>query len=401
MPRSVGISYLGKERRGLALPSRLGMLARSFRRFWLGASPTSYHVPTKPSSGCLWPSCQPLLSVVIPCFNTGHTLIDTLRSLRHQTFQDFEVLIVDDGSDDRRTIRLLRRLERFSEIQMIRQENEGPGAARNTGIKRSVGKYICCLDSDDCLAPDYLEKCLIMLEADSGLGVAYSWMKLFGEEQRLCRSERLDTELLLFFNHVGVSAVFRRESWVMVGGYSEHRACLYEDWDFWIRLASLGIRGKVVPEPLFFYRRHGRTRLHRANQYAWEMHSQLRRSHVRFFNDRLWRRELLSCHVFKWVDNPMLNLSRTTQYRPFIDALNLIHLRSEGVGGLYEAVQLLPLSTILYVVVEHEFELPSWLTERAAVIYRLPFLLDCSQWAEFVDNFIATRNVSRVLVANE
>lgn len=371
----------------------VGVMARILRRYWLGAPMIVKQSSMDVCDGLLWTRQRPLLSVVIPCFDDGEFVIDALRSLARQTFQDFEVCIVDDGSSDLRTIRALNRLAKWVGIPLLRQVNAGPGGARNAGIARSRGRYICCLDADDYLAPDYFEKCLLLLEADSGVGLAYSWLQLFGDEQRLCRTENLDIELLRFVNHLGGAAIFRRDDWLAVGGYAERKDCLYEDWDFWIRLATRGIRGRVIPEPLHFYRRHGITRLRQANQRAWEMHSQLRRHHPVFFSDRAWRRELRRRQVSRPVVSPLLNLSRPTQYGSPESGVYLLHLHAGETTPSRDAIESLPSGVSLQVVVEHTARLPAWLVQRADLIYRLPWLLDRRHWSAFVENFWMTRRV--------
>lgn len=345
---------------------------------------------------CPWPSGYPLVSVVVPCFNYGRYLMQTLRSVRRQTLQAIELIVVDDGSDDLYTLRVLRRLERWAGINIMRQDNAGPGAARNAGISVALGRYICCLDADDLLAPDYLEKCAVVLEADAGTRLVHSWMQLFGSESRLAKTLDLKIDLLRFINHLGASAVFHREDWQAVNGYSTCRE-QHEDWDFWIRLASIGVRGRVIAEPLFFYRRHsvGRGRL--VNGRGLHAYRELRREHPVFFASSGMRRRLKADYRQRVVADPFLNLGASAQYDCSAEVLCL-HLRAcadaqccrdELAAILGEAPDL-----SLQVIVEHGEALPSWLQQRAQFIYRLPLLLEQTQWPGFVENFRRTRSVT-------
>ncbi|MBO3274582.1 glycosyltransferase family 2 protein [Pseudomonas schmalbachii] len=370
-----------------------GELGRALQHKCLGTSLPVGALVREPCHARPWEFSRPLLSVVIPCFNDGQYLLEALRSLQHQTFQDFEVFLVDDGSEHPGTLRLLALIERLTRVELIRQSNKGPGAARNAGVARARGRYICCLDSDDRLAPDYLEKCVVLLEADAGTRLAYSWLQLFGEESRLFRARDLDFGLLRYVNHLGCSAVFHRDDWCAARGYSEARECLYEDWDFWIRLACLGVHGRVIEEPLFHYRRHGRTRLHGANQSAWKSRGVLRRAHRRFFADDAWRQNLMACRTLRPTVDPMLNLSRPEQYRQWPGGIVLVHLREgEDAARCWQFASCAG-DASLQLIVEHDGPLPRWLVQRAEVIYRLPAFLDRSQWREFVDNFHRTRNI--------
>ncbi|SDN07864.1 glycosyltransferase family A protein [Pseudomonas jinjuensis] len=381
------------------LRNLLGHAGRASLQALLGGRVIDENLPVEACASEPWWPDRPLLSVIIPCFNGGSYLLQALRSLGRQTFRDFEVIVVDDGSHDPLTLRLLARLEHCQGLSLLRQNNAGPGAARNYGIAHASGRYVCCLDADDYLAPDYLEKCVVVLEGDSGVRLAHSWMQLFGEERRLGRTLNLDVELLRYVNHLGVAAVFHRSDWLAAGGFSEARECLYEDWDFWIRLASLGIRGRVLEEALLYYRRHGETRLHDANRRAFQGYQFLRHAHDAFYTDAPWRRNLVRGYSRRLVSTPMSNLSRPQQYRHYPNGVSLLHVGDPGeISSDYrQALRELPPGQSLQVIVEHDEKLPDWLCRNAELIYRLPALLDRSQWPAFVENFLKTRNVVRRL----
>ena len=135
---------------------------------------------------------QPLVSVVIPCYNYGRFLNDAIASVRAQTLQDFEIIVVDDGSNDDVTPGVLDALEgsdQSPDLTVIRQENQGAPTARNTGIRVAKGLYVCCLDADDTMEPTYLEKCVLLMEGNAGVSLAYSWLRVTGAEERVWKSE--------------------------------------------------------------------------------------------------------------------------------------------------------------------------------------------------------------------
>ena len=143
-------------------------------------------------------------------------------------------------------------------ISVIRQENQG-APARNTGMRAARGLYVCCLDADDTMEPTYLEKCVLLMEGNAGVSLAYSWLRVTGAEERVWKSESLDLDRLRYYNHVSISAVFRREIGLEDGGFCAAMREGYEDWEFWLRLGARGYRGEVIPEMLVNYRRR---RLH-------------------------------------------------------------------------------------------------------------------------------------------
>jgi glycosyltransferase involved in cell wall biosynthesis len=114
---------------------------------------------------------QPKLSVIIASYNHQDYIAETLRSLEEQTFQDFEIIIVDDGSKDK-TIEVAKNTQ--SRAQIYTQENQGVVAARNRGVSLAKGRYICFVDSDDVVLPGRFEKQVAMLDSDNELGLVFA-----------------------------------------------------------------------------------------------------------------------------------------------------------------------------------------------------------------------------------
>jgi glycosyltransferase involved in cell wall biosynthesis len=214
------------------------------------------------------------VSVVIPCHNHGQYLMDAVDSVLAQTWRDLEVIIVDDGSDDPETIRIIDAV-RLPRTRMIRQPNLKLPAARNAGIAASAGAYICCLDADDKLEPSYIEKCMHHLVAE-GYDICGSWQRNFGTEDAVHRPGRFDFPSLLKSNRMIYCAMFPKRLWELAGGFDPAMEDGYEDWEFWIRLASLGARAWVIPEPLFLYRKHGRSKVDAARERHDELVTRIR-----------------------------------------------------------------------------------------------------------------------------
>lgn len=201
----------------------------------------------------------PKITVVIPCFNMGAFLEEAVDSVLAQTMQGFEIVIVDDGSTDEATVKLLGGA-RWPKTVVHRTENRGPSAARNTGIQRSTGKYLCCLDADDLLEPTCLEKTSRVLDELPDVAIAGFWYRTFGEEEEdrtpaACTLEDILGECIL-----RPSALFRREVWLRCGGFDERFRKGYEDWDFWIGVMERGGRAHIVQEFLFRQRVRERSR---------------------------------------------------------------------------------------------------------------------------------------------
>ncbi len=204
---------------------------------------------------------SPLVSIVIPCYNHGAFLPETLKSVEAQTFRDFEVVIVDDGSTDSQTIKVLTEIDQPG-LRVIRTTNHGVSAARNSGIQAASGKYILTLDADDMIAERYLEVAVPVLDCHDDVGVVCCERQLFGERQGRSVLPDYDARRMLVENLVYPTALFRKKDWAAIGGYNEAMVHGWEDWDFWIAMSVLGRTVVRLPEEYFFYRVRSSSRDH-------------------------------------------------------------------------------------------------------------------------------------------
>jgi len=232
---------------------------------------------------------MPKVSVVITCFNYGRYLADAVDSVMRQSLQDFEIVIVDDGStDDTRSVAggLITK-HKGASISLISQENKGFSGARNAGIKAAAGEYIMPLDADDMLAPEYLEHVAGLLDSDPGLSFAYTDGELFGEKahELACVpvAREYDFARLLRTNIISFSGMFRKSAWEETGGYKSGVLDGYYDWEFWITLGESGRRGGYVDRPLYLCRKHGGSRMDSlAGQYN-RIYNQIRMLHPKVY----------------------------------------------------------------------------------------------------------------------
>ncbi len=195
------------------------------------------------------------VSVIIPCYNLGQYLDEAVGSVLAQTYEDFEIVVVDDGSTDAATRALLENYQR-PKTQVIRAPHRGVSAARNLAIANSTGAYLCALDADDRLEPAYFEKAVPVLDTDPSIAFVSCWLRAFGDEDWEWKPERCDLPALLWEDTVLTASLVRREAVVAVGGYDTQMPIQGgEDWDLWLTLVERGFRGTILPEVLFKYRR--------------------------------------------------------------------------------------------------------------------------------------------------
>ncbi|MEQ8189710.1 MAG: glycosyltransferase, partial [Candidatus Eremiobacterota bacterium] len=203
-----------------------------------------------------------LVSVIIPCYNQAHFLQEAVESVVNQTFEDWEIIIVNDGSTDNTKEIAIDLINTYPEyrIHLIDRPNSGIVNARNTGISAAKGDYILPLDADDSIAPEMLEKCVNILNAYPDIAIAYTDVQEFGALHRMVPSIEYNFNVLCHMNYITCTALFRRKAWQSVGGYSMTMKNGYEDWDFWIACGEKGFYGKRIGEPLFYYRKKPESR---------------------------------------------------------------------------------------------------------------------------------------------
>lgn len=195
-----------------------------------------------------------MVSVIIPCYNHGHFLKETVLSVIKQTYTNWECIIINDGSIDDTQYIAKELCATDCRLRYLYKNNAGLSAARNTGISSAVGNYILPLDADDILSPYYIQKTIEILKRDKGIRLVYTGTQLFGTETDV-RNEPFVLKNFMLKNLIPCTALFYKEDWQKVNGYNENMVNGYEDWDFWMSLIEIGINVKKDDMLLFNYRR--------------------------------------------------------------------------------------------------------------------------------------------------
>nr|WP_314897214.1 glycosyltransferase family A protein [uncultured Flavobacterium sp.] len=198
------------------------------------------------------------VSVIVPCYNHDKYIGEALQSIIDQTYQNWECIIVNDGSPDQTEMVAKEWCDKDSRFRYLFQENGGLSNARNYGIQNANGIYILTLDADDKFEPTFIEKAQKILLNNQDVGIVCSWGYRFMEGRKfgLFQPNGNTIKDFLFYNSGIASSLFRKECWEKVGGYDEKMKFGYEDWEFYISVCKLGWKVHVIQEPLFFYRQH-------------------------------------------------------------------------------------------------------------------------------------------------
>jgi glycosyltransferase involved in cell wall biosynthesis len=195
---------------------------------------------------------NPLISIVIPCYNYASYLSEAIQSGLDQTYQPIEVIVVDDGSTDD-TAKVAKSFA--PKVRYHYQDNAGPSAARNTGAGLAKGNYIVFLDADDVLKPEYVAECLAHLGKHPQARYVYTQMVLFGRQSETTTYPEYDVASMRWGNYIHASALLPREL-VIAYPYDPAMRDGWEDWDFYLTLADQGIAGVLLNKPLLRYRKH-------------------------------------------------------------------------------------------------------------------------------------------------
>ncbi len=201
---------------------------------------------------------MPLISVIIPVYNSTTTIQTTLHSVFQQTFREFELIIVDDGSTDQ-TLEIVRQYQ-DNRLQVMACSHRGASVSRNQGLYQSKGEYIAFLDGDDVWTPDKLEKQFQALKANPAAAVAYSWTDYIDEVgnplypgSHVSLNGQVYPQLLIRnFLESGSNPLIERQALIQVGGFDESLQG-GQDWDLYLRLAAK-YQFITVPQVQIYYR---------------------------------------------------------------------------------------------------------------------------------------------------
>lgn len=212
---------------------------------------------------------MPRVSVIVPCYNQARYVAECLDSVLDQTFKDYEIIIVNDGSTDNSEAVIRSYVKKYKNIKLINQPNQGVVAARNNAIAKAGGKYIYPLDADDTIAPQCLEHLHNVICATEYRVVASeAWT--FGKRSGFYRQPRFN-KYEMYGKHAKcvISAMFYKEDFIKFGGYrSDFNGFGGDDMDYWLNYVDNDYPMIRLPEVLFFYRAKAR------DESVWANYSQ-------------------------------------------------------------------------------------------------------------------------------
>lgn len=197
---------------------------------------------------------KPLVSVLMPAYNQAEYVSEAIESLLTQTYTNWELAVVDDGSPDNVAEIVKKYTDSDPRIKFYHTENQGVSAARNFAAAHTSGELILPLDADDIFEPEYMELCVKKFTEDSSVKVVYCNWQMFGAQTDSPPLSYKGYEDLLISNTIFSAAMYRRSDFESIGGYDTLIPFGFEDWDFWISLLDKNSKVYQIPRKLFNYR---------------------------------------------------------------------------------------------------------------------------------------------------
>lgn len=200
---------------------------------------------------------DPLISIIIPCYNKGKVIFEAVDSVYANNYKNFEIIVVDDGSTEKTTQEALRQIAKNKKYQaktkIHHKKNGGLSSARNYGISRANGKYQLFLDHDDLISKDYLTNGVDFLERHAEISFVYPDIIFFGDIVGLRRTADYSKRKFRLDNYIPCSCIHRSE--IVQNNLFDEKLKLLEDWDFLIRLANQNLIGSKIDGDNYLYYR--------------------------------------------------------------------------------------------------------------------------------------------------
>jgi glycogen synthase len=196
------------------------------------------------------------VTIVIPFYNLGAFVEEAVDSALASKGCDFDVLLVDDGSTDEESLEVLEKLRQRGDprLRIVHKENEGLARARNFGAQQARGAYVCFLDADDALQPEFLPRAVALFKRYQNVHIVASWARFFGAKRGLWVSWNLEFPYLLAHNLIIPICMVRKDAFLAFGTNKKSMTYGLEDYEGWIGMLAAGCGALAIPEPLTRYR---------------------------------------------------------------------------------------------------------------------------------------------------
>ena len=269
--------------------------------------PTVYEVPSFAFENRKFNQKKGLLSVVIPYYNLGSLLEETLENVLDSSYKNLEVIILNDGSDDKESMETLKRIDRenLPNVKIVNVQNGGLAKARNEGAKEAKGEFLAFVDADDLVDRSFFEKAINILKRYDNVSFVYSWVEYFGNLEDVWPAYNAEFPYLLAHNMVNANVVLRYEDFMNKGLNKEDMKYGLEDYEMWINILENGGVGVALPEVLVkyriredsMYRKASKDQIYRSYEKIVSLHSRVYKK----YGDELFNLQNQNGSASEWI----------------------------------------------------------------------------------------------------
>ena len=351
----------------------------------------------------------PLISVVVPFFNSGKYIEQTINSVLNQTFPYYEILIIDDGSKDEESLEKLKEIEKLDKrIKVFHKENEGLAATRDFGAFKSSSscKYLMFLDDDDLIEPTFLECGYWTLETNKEASWAYSDSVGFGTQEYVW-NKYFDSDKMKKVNELVSEALVRKSDFELVNGYELREKSINEDWNFWLKLLS---KGKYPVHMSFYgqwYRRKETGELQKANdnkKRALEIINETASKIIKRVEAIQYPRYRYNYDLIPEKLESIVIPEKEKEKEGKINLLFIMPWMITGGADLFNLNLVKGLDkdkfTITIITTEPNKNVLRQEFEKYATVYDLTSFLDQKYWLAFINYIIEKENINLILNSN-
>ncbi len=199
-------------------------------------------------------NAKPIVSIITPCYNQESYLAETLTSIQKQTYQNWECIMISDGSTDNVAEVAQPFVKKDGRFSFYHTDNGGPSVARNFGISKAKGEFILPLDGDDLISLNYVEECINAFLQFPETTLVYGIAEKFGLVNAKWHLPKYNFDELLFVNIIHCSGMYRKKEYLQIDGYDEKMQFGIEDWEFWINLLKKNKKVIMLENITFYWR---------------------------------------------------------------------------------------------------------------------------------------------------
>lgn len=350
---------------------------------------------------------KPLVSIITSYYNGNQFFNQTINCVLNQTFQSWEWIIVDDGSNNEEAIKYLNRVEKIdSRIKIYHKKNEGLALGRDYAIKYSTTKYILPLDSDDLIEPTYIETLYWALETNPKASWAFTYSVGFGRYMYLW-DKSFDSEEMKKNNTITATALIRKDKLLEVGGYGKAKRYVNEDWHLWLRMLSNNQFPVQVGYYGFWYRRREESLLADINNKDKKEY-ELKMKELKIEADKI----IEKIDAIKYPKEECeLKLDKYNIQMPKIEILNrkteseLYILPYLGTDKkMYKNIKKQSKKKNVYIITLQNSKYSQYYYrqkyEEFSIIYDLTTFIESKYWISFIQYLLDTRNIKNIYISN-